>query len=582
MQFKNIGIGNVTVADFSRMNLAFADKTPFIKDLEDLSCEAVVFLRPRRFGKTLFTRILFNYYDRSLAGKFDENFNGTWIHSHRTPRAGSYYCLNFDFSRVVPDSRESRDSFILAVAAGISYFSRRYPDKGFPEEALDPKLYSSASDLIGKFLMSFVRRAKDGERLYVIIDEYDHFANDVLSSDRDAFRELTSTAAGHTGLIKNFYACIKSFIGDSDEQPIAGIFITGVSAVSLDSVTSGFNIAKNISADSRFNAMAGFTHDELSEVVDETVDFSRLNGITKDQVMEVMEKRYDGYSFSRYADERIFCPDMCLNFLSDLIDTCTIPPKLADGNSGMDADRLGGMLSLAVPGARDSISQAIFRKESVAAEIPYTLNLNQTGSFSQDQTVSLLAYLGFLTIDPETSKKSRMIHWRCPNEVCYQTFIDCEAKSIGFRQSSRLDLSGVTERGDIMPLVEETARRISGIPASAFSGFNERCLQIVFYYTAMDSDDDSLLPELECDTGGRGRADLFIRNMRSGGRQYLLELKYLSEAKGTESAVASKLGEAKEQLARYRDAPNFKDVKNLDCWAIVFVNKEPKAVEKLA
>lgn len=86
MQFKNIGIGNVTVADFSRMNLAFADKTPFIKELEDLSCEAVVFLRPRRFGKTLFTRILFNYYDRSLAGNFDENFNGTWIHSHRTPR----------------------------------------------------------------------------------------------------------------------------------------------------------------------------------------------------------------------------------------------------------------------------------------------------------------------------------------------------------------------------------------------------------------------------------------------------------------------------------------------------------------
>mgnify|MGYP000288400389 CR=1 FL=1 len=101
-------------------------------------------------------------------------------------------------------------------------------------------------------------------------------------------------------------------------------------------------------------------------------------------------------------------------------------------------------------------------------------------------------------------------------------------------------------------------------------------------YTPYDGDDSFLQPELECDTGSRGRADLFIRNRRSGRRQYLLELKYLSEAKGTESAVASKLGEAKEQLARYRDAPNFKDVKNLDCWAIVFVNKEPKAVEKLA
>ena len=582
MAFRKIGLGNVPLSYFNSKNMVFADKTKYIQKLEELGSSAVVFLRPRRFGKTLFTNILKSYYDKKRFAQFDENFSGTWIHSHRTQLAGSFCCLRLDFSRVQSLPERISQGFIEAVIAGLIDFTVSYPEIGLPPDKLTPDLYNSPVSLLLAFINNFKLKAGPETRLFIIIDEYDHFANDVLSSDRDAFRELTSTAAGHTGLIKNFYACIKSFIGDSDEQPIAGIFITGVSAVSLDSVTSGFNIAKNISADSRFNAMAGFTHDELSEVVDETVDFSRLNGLTKDQVMEVMEKRYDGYSFSRYADERIFCPDMCLNFLSDLIDTCTIPPKLADGNSGMDADRLGGMLSLAVPGARDSISQAIFRKESVAAEIPYTLNLNQTGSFSQDQTVSLLAYLGFLTIDPETSKKSRMIHWRCPNEVCYQTFIDCEAKSIGFRQSSRLDLSGVTERGDIMPLVEETARRISGIPASAFSGFNERCLQIVFYYTAMDSDDDSLLPELECDTGGRGRADLFIRNMRSGGRQYLLELKYLSEAKGTESAVASKLGEAKEQLARYRDAPNFKDVKNLDCWAIVFVNKEPKAVEKLA
>ena len=98
----------------------------------------------------------------------------------------------------------------------------------------------------------------------------------------------------------------------------------------------------------------------------------------------------------------------------------------------------------------------------------------------------------------------------------------------------------------------------------------------------MDGIDDALEPELECDTGSRGRADLFIRNRRIGGRQFLLELKYLSEAKGTGAAVASKLEEAKAQLARYRDAPNFKDVKNLDCWAIVFANKEAKAVEKLA
>ena len=582
MAFRKIRLGNVPLSYFNKRNLVFADKTMYVQKLEEIESNAVVFLRPRRFGKTLFTDILQSYYDRKQFANFDENFRGTWIHSHRTPLAGSFCCLRLDFSLVPPLPDRISQGFIEAVISGLTDFTLSYPDIGLPSDKLIPDLYDSPASLLLAFINNFKLHAGPEARLLIIVDEYDHFTNDVLSTDRDAFCELTSTAAGHKGLIKNFYACIKRFIGDSDQQPIAGIFITGVSAVSLDSVTSGFNIATNISSDAEFSAMAGFTHDEVSRIVDETVDFSRLNGITKDQVMEVMEKRYDGYSFSQYADERIFCPDMCLSFLRSLISTRTIPKKLADSNSGMDAGRLGGMLSLAVPGARDSISQAIFRKESIAADIPDTLNLKKAGSFSQDQTVSLLAYLGFLTIDPETSNKSEKMHWRCPNEVCYRTFVECEAEAIGFRRSSGLDLSGVTERGDIMPLVEETARRIAGIPASAFSGFNERCLQIVFYYTAMDGNDSFLQPEIECDTGSRGRADLFIRNRRSGGRQYLLELKYLSEAKGTESAVASKLGEAKEQLARYRDAPNFKDVKNLDCWAIVFVNKEPKAVEKLA
>ena len=581
MAFRGIGQGNISLADFRSQNLVFVDKTPYVQKFEELKSGAVVFLRPRRFGKTLFTNILQSYYDRSLASKFDDCFRGTWIHSHRTPLASSFYCLRLDFSLVPSQPSLIKGGLTGALNSGLTRFTVSYPDIGLPPDRLRPELYDSPVSLFLAFINNFLLRAGPDARLFLIIDEYDHFANDVLSSDREAFRELTSTAAEHEGLIKNFYACIKSFSGNSPWTPIARVFITGVSAVSLDSVTSGFNIAKNISSDARFSAMAGFTRDELSMVVDETVDFSRLDGITKELVMEVMEKRYDGYTFSQYSDERIFCPDMCLTFLSDLIDTCTIPQKLADSNSGMDADRLGGMLSLSLPGAREKIGQAIFRKESIASDIPDTLNLNQTGSFSQNQTVSLLAYLGFLTIDPETSNKSGKMHWRCPNEVCYRTFVECEAETIGFRRSGGLDLSGVTERGDIMPLVEETASRIAELPASAFSGFNERCLQIVFYYTSMDGNDNFLQPELECDTGSRGRADLFIRNRRNGGRQYLLELKYLSEAKGTEAAVASKLAEAKDQLARYRDAPNFKNVKNLDCWAIVFVNKEPKAVEKL-
>ena len=377
MAFRKIGLGNVPFSYFNKRNLVFADKTRYVQKLEELGSSAVMFLRPRRFGKTLFTDILQSYYDRSLAAGFDANFSGTWINDHRTPLASSYYCLRFDFSLVPPQPDRISQGFIGAVIAGLTDFTVSYPDMGLPPERLNPDLYDSPSSLLLAFMCNFMLHAGPDARIFLIIDEYDYPASHVLSSEGKTSREQAFSAALQERIVKSFYACIKSFTGDSAEQPIAGIFITGVLAESLDSVTSGFSIATDISSDAEFNAMAGFTHDELSKVIDGTVDFRRLGGITKDQVMEVMERRYDGYSFSQYADERIFCPDMCLNFLSDLIDTREIPQKLAGINSGIDAGRLGGMLSLALPEARDSISQAIFSKESVAADIPDTLNLTR-------------------------------------------------------------------------------------------------------------------------------------------------------------------------------------------------------------
>jgi hypothetical protein len=582
MEFKSIETGNVSLKEFREQNLAFADKTRYIKELEEhAGTKTPVFLRPRRFGKTLFTDILFSYYDKSQAAQFDDNFKGTWIYDHRTASANSYYCLNLDFSSVSRDSSLLKTDFIQALINGFTDFTVSYPELGLPPEALRADLYASPARALQSFINNFKLHAKPHDRLYFIIDEYDHFINEVLTSDREAFRDLTSNDANHSGLVKNFYACIKWAVGNSPANPIEKVFMTGVSAISLDSVTSGFNIGTNISANARFNAMAGFTHDELSKIIDETVDFSRLSGITKAQVMEIMEQRYDGYLFSAETAEKIFCPNMCLTFLHSLIKTRKIPKALTDSSSGMDAGKLGGMLSLAVPEIREKLEQAIFVKDSVTAEMPKDLNLNESDLFGQEQASSVLTYLGFLTIDPADTEKYGVLRWRCPNEVCYQTFIECEAKAMGFKRALGLDLTGVSERGDLKPLIAEAGRRIAGLPASAFSGFNERCLQIIFYYTANDGNDNALDPELECDTGERGRADLFIRNRRQGGRQYLLELKYLSDAKGTDQAVAAKLEEAKAQLERYRKAPNFRDVRNLDCWAIVFVNAEPKAVEKL-
>ncbi len=583
MKFKRIGLGNIALANFSRQNFVFADKTRYIGTLEDFESQTPVFLRPRRFGKTLFTDILFSYYDKSQAAQFDDNFKGTWIYDHRTELANSYYCLRFDFSFVGSQVSEILNDFIDTLVAGLTDFTDRYPDAGLPYEALNSELYTSPVRLMLKFINNFKRRTRPQGRLYFIIDEYDHFINEVLTSDREAFRDLTSNDANHSGLVKNFYTCIKGFVGDSSDKPIAKVFMTGVSAISLDSMTSGFNIGTNISADAEFNAMAGFTHDELSKIIDETVDFSRLGGITKAQIMDVMEQRYDGYLFSKQATEKIFCPNMCLTFLHSLIKEREIPKALTDSSSGMDAGKLGGMLDLAEPGVADELTGAIFRREGIASGELKDLNLNKAKNFSREQTVSMLTYLGFLTRDPKKTGDASLDVWYCcPNEACYQTFLDCVAERSGLERPYNVDLGGLAENGDITPLLNEVSRQIKSIPSrGGFSGFNERSLQLIFYFTLENGGAGKLETKLECDDGERGATDIFARSLKDGGRSLLLELKYLPKAKGTDAAVASKLDEAKAQLERYRKAPNFRDVHNLDCWALVFVNAEPKAVEKL-
>ena len=190
MAFRKIRLGNVPLSYFNKRNLVFADKTMYVQKLEEIESNAVVFLRPRRFGKTLFTDILQSYYDRKQFANFDENFRGTWIHSHRTPLAGSFCCLRLDFSLVPPLPDRISQGFIEAVISGLTDFTLSYPDIGLPSDKLIPDLYDSPASLLLAFINNFKLHAGPEARLLIIVDEYDHFANDVLSTDRDAFCEL--------------------------------------------------------------------------------------------------------------------------------------------------------------------------------------------------------------------------------------------------------------------------------------------------------------------------------------------------------------------------------------------------------
>ena len=291
-----------------------------------------------------------------------------------------------------------------------------------------------------EFVTNFRSCSSGKERLFVIIDRYDHFANSILARNAGASKETASAAECPPGFIRQFYAFLKEAFGGVRGRPISRIFISGVSSVSLDSLISGFNIAANISNDPRFNAMAGLTREELSEIIDETVDFSELNGLTKEKILQVMESRCGGYAFSFQACERIFNPDMCLSFLKDLTSAKAMPESLLTESAGADPVRLEAILRLAAPDAREEITGRIQKREEITADPPVALSISQRGFLNYSQAVSLLMYYGYLTIAPQNERGSNKVMYRCPNEACYQVFNRYTESRSGRDEIRRTDL----------------------------------------------------------------------------------------------------------------------------------------------
>jgi hypothetical protein len=585
MAKKKIIVGMSTLSEIRESNSIYVDKTRFIDYLENSAGTKVpVFLRPRRFGKSLTASMLHSYYDISEKDQFEKNFKGTWIYDHRTPLASSYYVIHFDFSNVSSDPAQVNRSFIISVAASISNFTDKYPEQGLAREELEPSMYKNATELLTKFLTKFSGNVGTGEYLYVIIDEYDHFANEILTRDKEVFKDVTSTAEGHEGLIKQFYAQLKAYYRGNRSGGIDRFFITGVSSVSLDSVTSGFNIATNISSELDFGSMIGFTHDELSEVIDETVDFSLLPDITKEQIMQIMEENFDGYSFSRYSNEKLFNSNLCLDYLRKLLSIKTLP-SLNEISLNDNTSKLREMLNLCEDNVREEIVLAMFNKEPIATDLPDKMNLNSTNYFNKSQMVSLLYHLGYLTIDTVTSQKKGKPSFVIPNSVYEKLFLDYFRESIGYSADVDKDLSSMYEASaDITPLLETITEQIeTKLNPQSLGKLTEIGVQLICDSIINNSSDRKLSSYIEFYTG-KGFADVFVKNTYPNGHYFLLELKYLHKKDDTKSAVDTKLAEAKEEIKKYREGAVLKEkVGNhpLDCYAIVFVGSECRLCQKI-
>ena len=572
--------GQVTFNLFRQEEQAFVDKSLSIKYLDDNGTSKYpVLLRPRRFGKSTFVQMLKCFYDISYQDRYEELFSGTRIYDLNLPTHNSYHVINFDFSAVsTGDLNKLLTSFFVAVSRGIDDFILRYPDFVFDYSKLDE---TDPATLFTKFSMAY-RKFSKSQNLYVMIDEYDHFANEILSKDLELFLKITS----NDGVLKTFYATLKSLTTDT----IAKTFITGVSSVSLDSLTSGFNIARNVTDKACFNEYAGFTENELCILIPKLVDVEKLGVTTKD-IIERMKPVYDGYCFSAEADKTVYNSSMCLYYL-DVVREKGIflnPEDYLDPACDQDGYKLEQLFSLADKETVDTIIDRYLQGEPFnLLKLSENINLNQVRKYSREQLLSMLYYLGYLTVNRNSTLDSG-ISLVIPNQFMSKLFAKC---TIEFRfrnnavfSSQKLDISSLMAvEDDLSSFASSCTEFLSLIMSNqVLVHMKEMALNLVLYakLEELSKDDFEVRLQKSLRVAGEGEkfADLVVTVNKGTSNEciYLIELKYLTKTEASdhssESTLKNAIFEASEQVIKYKSALDFKG-KNIKAYAMIFAGPD--------
>ena len=566
--------GEVAYESFRELGFAFADKSSVIKELERKNTPRYpVLLRPRRFGKSTFVQMLKCFYDISYKDRYEEIFNGKNIYTANLSSHNTYHVIDFDFSGVSGEDKDTLvDSFIIAVKRGITNFLSRYPDFVFTPAEAEKK---TPSGFIRSFFDAYdLYHAK--KSLYLMVDEYDNFANSILSQDLELFKSITGTG----GFLKDFYAAIK----DGAKSVVAKTFITGVSSVSLDSLTSGFNIARNVTSRACFNEYAGFTEEELTELIPKLVDIEQI-GVSVEEIIARMKPVYDGYCFSHQAEHTVFNSSMCLYYLDEMrLAGEFLPPEdYLDPASDHDGSKLKQLFEIAEPGLADAIINTYLSDSRFfIKDLAENINLNKAARYDRLQLLSMLYYLGYLTIDKALSRIGRLA-LKIPNLFMSKLFAQCTAdlrlKPSKVFSDSVLDITALQNvQDDISSFASSCTEFLSRIFTNqVLTHMSEMALNLTLF-TKLDSMDtvfSEMQKSLRVVGDGEKFADLVI-TVNVGQENeciYLIELKYVTKTDATEAKIQNTIKDATAQVQRYKSAIEFRD-RQIKAYAMVFVGSE--------
>lgn len=556
---KRIPYGMQNWEDVRLRNYYYVDKSRYIADVE-ASNNYFFFIRPRRFGKSLLMHMLRKYYDVQKAPLFDRLFGDLWIGQHPTPEHNQYLVLYLNFSMVSGGIEGYEESLNSHVKIWTDDFCHRYADLLPPETLKELKEKKTAREMIDHIN---AMASRTGQQIYLFIDEYDHFTNDILANPST---EAAYKAQTHgTGAFREFFNALK---GGSDSA-IKRLFITGVSPVTMDDLTSGFNIGTNYTTNKKFNSMVGFTEQEVREMLDYYRQFHTFHHTT-DELIAVMKPWYDNYCFApECVDESpLYNSDMVLYFVDNYIDNDgELPEKMLDANIRTDYNKLR-MLIRKDQGFGDnaSIIQHIVETGTIAAKLKD--HFPSEAIIDSDNFVSLLYYFGMLSIAGQWRGK---VEFRIPNQVVREqlygylirAYKENDLSLDEYRRSTLME--NMAYDGDWRPYfdyIAETLRRYSS------QRDKQKGESYVHGFTlAMTCLTDIYLPVSELDAGPKsvvygqgsaveagGYADIYLQP-RLGvypdiEHSYVIELKYLP-SRTTDADVARTHEKAIDQLTRY-------------------------------
>lgn len=548
------------VADFVTVieqNLYYVDKTMFIPELEKQP-RNLFFIRPRRFGKSIFLSMLYSYYDCTQSHKFQSLFGNLWIGQHPTPLQGKYQVLFLDFSQITGNIDKLETKFNSYLSINLDAFVRQYSEyyQAEMEEILAQEDFEEKMELIFK-------AAKAHQyHLYLIIDEYDNFTNVILNERGENVYHAIIHADG-------FYRDVfKKFKGNFER-----IFMMGVSPVTLDDVTSGFNIGWNISIKPEFDEMLGFS---TTDVVEMFTYYKEHGSIPVDSdidaIVNDMKPWYDNYCFAEEAlkkKTRMFNCDMVLYYLRNYMDNGCSPRQMIDPNTRTDYGKMKKLLQFdKLDGERKGIIRKIAEEEQIVTQLYESFSAYQIPK--AEIFPSLLFYYGMLTI--KGTRGSKLILGIPNNNVRKQYYGYLEEE---YQAKAYVDVNQLTDYYYDMAYDgkwEEGLRFMADAYAKVSSvrdGIEaERNLQGFFMAYLNLNDYYITAPELELN---HGYCDFFLLpdlTHYASQHSYILELKVLSkkdfsaivEGEFTEDGkpmtkAEKQWREAVEQIHRYAEAP---------------------------